>query len=94
MPEAPTGEHFTDESESKVASPPPPPPQISVLKMSTSGLISVFKKFPKELFRVNNGLSVKLRPWTPKRRIYDLVLENGIVQPKALKPSSYTGQLL
>ncbi|KPM39121.1 hypothetical protein AK830_g7444 [Neonectria ditissima] len=32
---------------------------------------------------------VKLRAWSPKRRTYDIVVENGVVRPKALEPSSY-----
>ncbi|RNJ56495.1 hypothetical protein D7B24_007215 [Verticillium nonalfalfae] len=57
--------------------------------MSTPSLVSVFKRFPKELFRVNNGSAVKVRAWSPKRRTYDIVVENGVVRPKALEPSSY-----
>ncbi|RSM03313.1 hypothetical protein CEP52_007461 [Fusarium oligoseptatum] len=57
--------------------------------MSVSNLISVFRKFPKELFRVNNGPQVKLRVLQPKRHVYDIVTENGLALPKALDPSSY-----
>ncbi|EEU34662.1 uncharacterized protein NECHADRAFT_34809 [Fusarium vanettenii 77-13-4] len=57
--------------------------------MSTSNLISLFKKFPKELFRVNNDPLVKLRVLRPNRHIYDIVLQNGLALPKALNPSSY-----
>ncbi|KAG7115895.1 hypothetical protein HYQ46_007330 [Verticillium longisporum] len=57
--------------------------------MSTPSLVSVFKRFPKELFRVNNGYAVKVRAWSPSRRTYDIVVENGVVQPKALEPSNY-----
>jgi len=85
-----------DESEFKAtslaASPLTPPPPSAILKMPTPSQISVFRRFPKELFRVNNGYPVNLRVWTPKRRTYDIVVENGVVQPKALEPSSYIGQ--
>ncbi|KAI8721662.1 hypothetical protein NCS52_00308300 [Fusarium sp. LHS14.1] len=57
--------------------------------MWASNLISVFGKFPKELFRVNNGPQIKLRVLRPNRHIYDIVPENGLALPKALNPSSY-----
>ncbi|KAG9252686.1 uncharacterized protein F5Z01DRAFT_222684 [Emericellopsis atlantica] len=57
--------------------------------MATAKLIAVFRRFPKELFRVNNGRKVQLRTWTPRRRVYDISLTNGLVQPKATKPTSY-----
>lgn len=59
--------------------------------MSTPNLIAVFRKMPKELFRVNNGRQVKLRTWTPKRHVYDIFAKNGRVEPKALDPSTYAG---
>jgi hypothetical protein len=43
---------------SLAASPPPPN---SILKVPTPSPMPVFKRFPKELFRVNNGYPVKLR---------------------------------
>merc|ERR1712025_1541246 len=52
-------------------------------------LIAVFKRFPKEMFRVNNGRQVKLRPWTPRRQMYDISPINGFVQPKATEPKTY-----
>ncbi|UNI13307.1 hypothetical protein JDV02_000064 [Purpureocillium takamizusanense] len=57
--------------------------------MTLSNLIGVFRKFPKELFRVNNGPFVKLRVWSPQRHTYDIFIEQGLVVPKALDPSSY-----
>lgn len=60
--------------------------------MSTTKLIEVLRKFPKEIFRVNNGSQVKLRIWTPERRVYDISTTNGLVQPKAMKPMSYEGE--
>ena len=63
------------------------------MTMKAPNLISVFREFPKELFRVNNGLQVRLRAWTPQRRIYDIFVVNGVVQPKALDQETYRGQL-
>ncbi|KAF9876295.1 hypothetical protein CkaCkLH20_06238 [Colletotrichum karsti] len=57
--------------------------------MSTSNLIAVFRKFPRELFRVNNGPLVKVRVWTPEREKYDIFAEKNLVHPKALNPSTY-----
>jgi hypothetical protein len=54
-----------------------------------AGLINIFKIFPKELFRVNNGLNIKVRPQEPGRRIYDIIAQNGQVEPKALDPQTY-----
>lgn len=55
-------------------------------------LIAVFRKFPKELFRVNNGRAIELRAWTPKRRVYDIITHHELVQPKALNLQNYVGQ--
>lgn len=56
--------------------------------------ISVFKRFPKQLFRVNNGLAIRVRAQSPHRHVYDIVTSsNGIVEPKAKNPSTYTGKL-
>jgi hypothetical protein len=60
--------------------------------MSRPNLIAVFNRFPKELFRVNNGPSVNLRIQAPHRRAFDVVPENGLILPKALKPDHYRGQ--
>ncbi|OAR02418.1 hypothetical protein LLEC1_07213 [Akanthomyces lecanii] len=54
-----------------------------------SNLIGVFKALPKELFRVNNGFAVKLRPWSPQRHSFDLHVNNGLVQAKAQDPHTY-----
>ncbi|KAG9254762.1 uncharacterized protein F5Z01DRAFT_681295 [Emericellopsis atlantica] len=54
--------------------------------MPTTKLIAVFKRFPKEMFRVNNGRQVKLRAWIPRRQVYDISAMNGFVQPKATDP--------
>jgi hypothetical protein len=56
-------------------------------------LFAVFREFPKELFRVNNGLTVKLRVWAPQLHVYDIFVRNGMVEPKALNPKTYLGKL-
>ncbi|KAF2254666.1 hypothetical protein BU26DRAFT_143283 [Trematosphaeria pertusa] len=54
-------------------------------------LIAVFKIFPKELFRVNNGRAVRLREWSLQRqRRFDVLTNSGMVQAKALNPDTYT----
>lgn len=64
-------------------------------KMSSSRSITVFKTFPKELFRVNNGHRVQLRPWSPNRSTYDIVTDDKeVVKPKALDPLGYIGEFL
>lgn len=60
--------------------------------MTAMKLLAVFRKFPKEIFRVNNGRKVELRTWTPRRRLYDISTTNGRVQPKAMQPQSYEGK--
>ncbi|TRX89863.1 hypothetical protein FHL15_009296 [Xylaria flabelliformis] len=57
--------------------------------MSSLGMIKVFRSFPRELFRVNNGRQVKLRVQQPGRHLYDILAKNGQVEPKALHPSTY-----
>ncbi|KAH6640660.1 hypothetical protein F5144DRAFT_561222 [Chaetomium tenue] len=52
--------------------------------------ITVFRKFPKELFRVNNGRAIRVRAQTPHRHVYDIITSgNGWVEPKALNLSTY-----
>ncbi|KAG7288366.1 hypothetical protein NEMBOFW57_007897 [Staphylotrichum longicolle] len=58
--------------------------------MPRPNLISIFNKFPKELFRVNNGPSVRLRTQRPHKYQHDVVPHNGLVLPKALDPASYS----
>jgi hypothetical protein len=54
-----------------------------------------FTVFPRDLFRVNNGLSIRLRDRAVKRAgSYDLLTEAGKVKPKALNPNSYTGSMV
>ncbi|MCJ1257297.1 hypothetical protein MMC24_005122 [Lignoscripta atroalba] len=53
-------------------------------------MIRSYKTVPKELFRINNGRLVRLRPWTAQRQRCDIFLtETGTVKPKALDPASY-----
>ncbi|VUC22351.1 unnamed protein product [Clonostachys rosea] len=52
--------------------------------------IQTFTRFPKEIFRVNNGADVIARVWEPGRRAYDIVANCGLVIPKALDPMTYT----
>jgi hypothetical protein len=60
---------------------------------SSPGLISVFRSFPKELFRVNTGRHIKLRVHKPGRYLYDIVaLKGRFVEPKALDPETYVGK--
>ncbi|KAL8909114.1 MAG: hypothetical protein Q9171_005180 [Xanthocarpia ochracea] len=54
--------------------------------------INVFKTLPKELFRVNNGPSIRLRAFPKKKKptgAYDLLTEGGKVKPRGLDPNSY-----
>ncbi|KAI0530188.1 hypothetical protein GGR58DRAFT_524912 [Xylaria digitata] len=57
--------------------------------MTSNGLISVFRSFPKQLFRVNNGRYVKVRAQQQNRNVYDIVAQDGRVEPKALNPHTY-----
>ncbi|KAI1078583.1 hypothetical protein F5B20DRAFT_547651 [Whalleya microplaca] len=58
--------------------------------MRPTKLIATFRRFPKELFRVNDGRQIKLRVWSPQRReVYDIFAENGRVEPKALNHATY-----
>ncbi|KAI0010078.1 hypothetical protein F4779DRAFT_327899 [Xylariaceae sp. FL0662B] len=54
-------------------------------------LIARYRKFPRELFRVNGGPEVKLRAFEPARRnVYDIIVDkDGMVHPKALHPETY-----
>ena len=59
--------------------------------MSQRNLLGVFRTFPKELFRINNGSTIKLRVWTPTRRSYDIFARDELVSPAALDPQTYSG---
>jgi hypothetical protein len=59
--------------------------------MSRPNLIAVFSKFPKELFRVNNGPAIHLRISRPHKYQHDVVPQGGLILPKALDPASYSG---
>jgi hypothetical protein len=60
-----------------------------------SKYIKAFTAIPKELFRLNNGNTVRLRahpgPRKPQRS-FDLLTEAGMVKPKALNPEIYDGK--
>lgn len=54
--------------------------------------INSYRILPKELFRINNGLLVRLRPWDSLRkpRRFDIYLtDESIALPKALDRASY-----
>ncbi|KAI0427788.1 hypothetical protein F5Y09DRAFT_22533 [Xylaria sp. FL1042] len=54
--------------------------------------IRSYKYIPIMLFRLNAGRSIKLREWSVKRRrSFDVLTDDGIVQPRALDPSTYSG---
>lgn len=55
-------------------------------------MIRAFRSVPKELFRINDGRSVRLRPWTHLRyrKAFDIIpTDLGYVLPKALDRASY-----
>ncbi|KAL4786792.1 hypothetical protein BJX76DRAFT_354795 [Aspergillus varians] len=54
--------------------------------------IKSYTTFPKEIFRINNGPTVRLRPAPSPRRpkgLFDLFTYGGMVKPKALSPTIY-----
>ncbi|KAF1365185.1 hypothetical protein EJ07DRAFT_94999 [Lizonia empirigonia] len=55
-----------------------------------SKFIKSFKSFPIDLFRVNNGRTIRLREWTGQKPIYDIHTEGGYVKAKALNPATYS----
>jgi len=60
-----------------------------------SKYIKAFTTIPKELFRLNNGKTVRLRAYpgpSKPQRSFDLLTEAGMVKPKALKPEIYDGK--
>ncbi|KAM5467027.1 hypothetical protein MauCBS54593_005647 [Microsporum audouinii] len=57
-----------------------------------SKFIKAYSVMPKELFRINNGLVVRLRAHPGPRRpygLFDLLTHGGMVKPKALDPATY-----
>lgn len=46
-------------------------------------------KTPIQLFRVCDGRWTNLRAWDGQRRSFDIVLEDGKAQPRALSPTTY-----
>lgn len=69
-----------------------PTRQIFVLEMHPRNLITVFRKFPKQLFRANHGLEVKLRVWEPQMYSYEIFAPKGMVEPKALNKATYISE--
>ncbi|KAJ5517938.1 hypothetical protein N7453_000360 [Penicillium expansum] len=60
--------------------------------MSHNRFIQSFTQIPKDIFRVNSGISIRLRAWPGPTRphgMFDLLTTAGKVQPKALDPASY-----
>ncbi|KAI1275387.1 hypothetical protein F5Y07DRAFT_400386 [Xylaria sp. FL0933] len=54
--------------------------------------IKSYKYIPIMLFRLSTGRSIKLRDRSVKRSgSFDILTDNGIVQPRALDPSTYSG---
>lgn len=60
------------------------------------GLIATFRKFPKELFRINYGPDIQLREWNGRwgRRNFDINAPQGWVLPKALDAATYKGRIM
>lgn len=60
-----------------------------------SKYLARYSSFPKELFRLNNGLSVRIRDGISKRDgSFDVLTESGKVKPKALDPNTYKGVII
>ena len=59
-------------------------------------MAGVYKKFPRELFRLNKGPKIRLREFkTRKGPLYDVVAnDKGKIEPKALYPATYTGKTI
>ena len=57
-------------------------------------VVGVYRKFPRELFRLNKGPRVRLREYKSRRGpLYDVVAnDDGNIEPKALDPATYTGE--
>ncbi|KAG5302701.1 hypothetical protein I7I50_02914 [Histoplasma capsulatum G186AR] len=59
----------------------------------TNRFIRSFTRFPYQIFRLNFGLAVRLRPHVdpamPPHGPFDLLLEDGRVIPRALRPATY-----
>ena len=60
--------------------------------MQPRNLITVFRIFPKQLFRVNKGPQVKLRVWAPQKYSYEIFAPKGMVEPKALNKATYISE--
>ena len=57
-------------------------------------VVGVYRKFPKELFRINKGPQIRLREYKLRHGNSFDVLANasGNIEPKALDPSTYAGK--
>lgn len=60
--------------------------------MQPHNLITVFRRFPKQLFRANKGLEVRLRVWEPQKYSYEIFAPKGRVEPKALNKATYISE--
>ncbi|KAF4511175.1 hypothetical protein G6O67_002995 [Ophiocordyceps sinensis] len=49
----------------------------------SSKLMKLFRTFPKDIFRVNNGPHVQLREYVEGLRVYDIHVTHGMVKPLA-----------
>jgi len=59
-------------------------------------VLGVYRKFPRELFRLNKGPRVRLREFKSRRGpLFDVVANgDGNIEPKALDPATYTGKTI
>ena len=59
-------------------------------------VLGVYRKFPRELFRLNKGPRVRLREYKSRRGpLFDVVAnDDGNIEPKALDPATYTGKII
>ncbi|EER39265.1 conserved hypothetical protein [Histoplasma capsulatum H143] len=59
----------------------------------TNRFIRSFTRFPCQIFRLNFGLAVRLRPHVdpamPPHGPFDLLMEDGKVIPRALRPATF-----
>ena len=60
-------------------------------------VLGIYKKFPRELFRLNKGPRIRLREYKSRRGpLFDVVANrDGKIEPKALLyPANYTGKTI
>ncbi|EQL02243.1 hypothetical protein OCS_02046 [Ophiocordyceps sinensis CO18] len=58
----------------------------------SSKLMKLFRTFPKDIFRVNNGPHVQLREYVEGLRVYDIHVTHGMVKPLAPHAQVFEGQ--